>query len=98
MTIMPENEILIKQVLEKCIRLIKDYQYLQKQNEKLLDVVSTLKKREIENNAECDLLEQKLSILKAASGQMNEKDQKDFEKRITNYIKDIDNCIEILSE
>lgn len=95
---MSDNEILIKQIVEKCGRLIKDYQNLQKENEKLSGLVTQLKKSQTDNKTEIDLLEQKLQILKASSDQMNEKDHKDFEKRISNYIKNIDQCIEILSE
>jgi len=34
----------------------------------------------------------------ASSGQMTHKDQKEFEKKISQYIKEIDKCIGILSE
>ena len=43
-------------------------------------------------------LDQKVNILKAASGQMTETDQKEFEKKINGYIKEIDKCIGLLSD
>ncbi|MEJ7672080.1 MAG: hypothetical protein WKF59_05100 [Chitinophagaceae bacterium] len=43
-------------------------------------------------------LDQKVNILKAASGEMSETDQKEFEKRINLYIKEIDKCIGLLSD
>ena len=43
-------------------------------------------------------MEQKVSVLKAAAGDMNDKDKKDFDKRINQYIKEIDKCIGLLSD
>ena len=36
-------------------------------------------------------------MLKASSGKMNEKDKHDFEKRINQYIKDLEKCMAMLN-
>ena len=39
---------------------------------------------------------QQISILKVSSGDMSEKDKKQFEKKINQYLKEIDKCISYL--
>ena len=38
-------------------------------------------------------LDQKVAILKTAAGNMDDKSKKEFDKKITGYIKDIDKVI-----
>jgi hypothetical protein len=45
-----------------------------------------------------DELQQQVAILKMAAGEMSEKDKKDFERKINQYIKEIDKCISYLSQ
>lgn len=88
----------IKSVNEKLQQLIKKHVALKKENDNLKNELNNLKEREVEYKYALHELDQKISILKAASGEMSEKDQKDFEKRINQYIKEIDKCIGLLSE
>jgi hypothetical protein len=37
-------------------------------------------------------------ILKAGTGEMNEADKKDLDKKLQGYLKEIDRCITMLSE
>jgi CHASE3 domain sensor protein len=88
----------IKRVYDKLQQLLKQYMLLQKENEKLNEQVKQLqdnKKRQLE---ETDQLQIQVSLLKAASSKMNEEDKKVFERKINQYIKDIDKCITMLSE
>ena len=43
-------------------------------------------------------LKQQVDVLKITSGDWDQSDKKDFEKRINSYIKEIDRCIALLSE
>ena len=95
---MSENETHIKRVHDKLARLAKSYQSLQKENLNLASMVSLLKQKEVDLKLELEQMSEKVQILKAASGQMTDGDQKDFEKRINQYIKEIDHCIGMLSE
>ena len=88
----------IKLVNEKLQQLLKNHSALKKENTSLKEDLKKLQQKEDEYKTTLQELDQKVSILKAAAGQMNEADQKEFEKRINRYIKEIDKCIGLLSD
>ena len=88
----------IRSVNEKLQQLLKKHVALKKENDNLKNELNNLKEREVEYKYALHELDQKVSILKAASGEMNDTDKKDFEKRVNQYIKEIDKCIGLLSE
>lgn len=88
----------IKIVHDKLQQLLKKNISLQKEKELLIKEVKDLKEKEEIHKATIFSLNQKVNILKAASGNMSELDQKEFEKRIDKYVKEIDKCISMLSE
>ncbi len=81
----------LQQVLKQQSRLIKE-------NEKLKEDLEKCKAQEAQTKQTIDELNQQIVILKSAAGALNEKDKKHFEKRLSQYIKDIDKCISFLSE
>lgn len=91
-----END--IKTVYNKLQQLLKQYQLLQKENGQLKEAVNELKNSRQKQLEQIEHLEMQVSVLKAASSQMNEADKKMFERKINQYIKDIDKCITMLSE
>lgn len=91
-----END--IKRVNEKLQQLLKQYILLQKENRKLQEELKLLVDTKEQNHQKIELLQVQVSLLKSASAQMSEADKKDFEKRINQYLRDIDKCIAILSE
>jgi chromosome segregation ATPase len=88
----------IKSVNAKLQQLLKNYAVLQKENETLKQNNKELTEKGKAHQETIDELQQKLSILKASTGQMTDAEKKDFEKRVSTYIKDIDKCITILNE
>ncbi len=88
----------IKTINDKLQQLLKKSTSLQKENEVLYSELSVLKEKEKEYKSTIDAINQKVNILQAATGNMTEADQKELEKRINQYVKDIDKCIGILSE
>jgi DNA repair exonuclease SbcCD ATPase subunit len=95
---MTELESNIKRVNDKLSKLLKQYQQLQKDNERqsrLIKELEQIKDRHTQTIAE---LQEQAGILKASTGQMNAADKKNFEKHINQYIKEIDKCIGLLSE
>ena len=88
----------IKTVSHKLQQLLKQYLLLQKENEKLKEDVEKLQQGRKEQLDQIEQLQIKVSLLKAASSKMDDADKKIFERRITQYIKDIDKCITFLSE
>jgi uncharacterized coiled-coil DUF342 family protein len=88
----------IKRINDKLQQLLKNYQLLQKQNSQQSELIKQLKEVKEKDNEQIVTLQEKVSILKAAAGKMNEADKKAFEKNINQYIREIDKCIGILSE
>lgn len=95
---MSELEKNIKRINDKLQLLLKSYQLLQKDNLRQSALIGELTKAKEKDSQQIKALQEQVSILKAASGQMNETDKKAFEKHINQYIKEIDKCIGILSE
>ena len=90
-----END--IKRINTKLQQLLKNYQLLQKDNQKQQNLIEELKQAKEKDNLQITALLEKITILKAAAGKMNEADKKTFEKNISRYIREIDKCIGILS-
>jgi len=88
----------IKLVNDKLQLLLKTYVSLKKENDLLKSQVKSYQQKEEDYKSSLYELDQKVNILKAASGEMSETDQKEFEKRINLYIKEIDKCIGLLSD
>ncbi|MEO6315628.1 MAG: hypothetical protein ABIU63_16470 [Chitinophagaceae bacterium] len=88
----------IQRINEKLQQLLKQYQSVQKENEKLKKELTDVRGLDTARSRQLEDLEQKVSILKTATNNMNEADKKDLEKRLNHYIKEIDRCIAVLSE
>ncbi len=83
---------------DKLQLLLRAMNRLQKENEKLKADLEQAKQKELTTKQNIEELQQQSSILKLASGEMNDKDKKNFEKKINQYIKEIDKCIAFLSQ
>ncbi|MES2848934.1 MAG: hypothetical protein V4685_07760 [Bacteroidota bacterium] len=88
----------IKRVSDKLQQLLKQYQALQKENERLKGSITKLEDKNDLLKQDIEQFEQKVNILKASAGKMNEADKKVFEKKISQYMKEVDKCIALLSE
>jgi len=88
----------LKRIQEKLQQLLKQQASLQKENEELKAEVNRLQKESTAGQEHIKGLVQKVEILKISSGNWNDTDKKQFEKRINSYIKEIDRCITLLSE
>jgi uncharacterized protein (UPF0335 family) len=85
-------------VSDKLQQLLKQFNRLQKENEKLNEELKQMKVKEEATGYKIHELQQQVSILKVASGEMTERDKKEFEKTLNQYIKEVDKCISFLSE
>ena len=83
---------------EKLQQLLKQYNRLQKENERLKEELKQSKNTETEIQSKVEALQQQVGILKLGSGEMNEKDKKELEKKINQYIREVDKCISFLSQ
>ena len=83
---------------EKLQLLLKQMNRLKKENEHLKFELENQKKEKENSENNLDELHQQIAILKLATGQMSDKDKKDFERNINQYIKEIDKCISYLGQ
>ena len=83
---------------DKLQQLLKQHNRLQKENERLKEELQQSKTLETITQQKMEELQQQITILKVASGELNEKDKSDFERKINQYIKEIDKCISFLSQ
>ncbi len=83
---------------DKLQLLLKQYHRLQKDNERLKEELDQARQVELKARHQLHEFQQQVSILKVTSGNMSEKDKKDFEKNINQYIREIDKCISFLSQ
>lgn len=95
---MPDLEIQLKRIQDKLQQLLKQYAVLQKENTRLKEELQRDTKNTLVNQQNIDDLKQQVEVLKITSGNWDETDRKEFEKRINSYIKEIDRCITLLSE
>lgn len=87
----------ISRVNEKLQLLLKQYHALQKENERLKQELEQEKNNGNEMTEKAAWLQQQVEIAKAYSGQAEQETKNELEKRINTYIKEIDQCIALLS-
>lgn len=83
---------------EKLQNLLRQYNRLERENEKLREEMENWKAKETAALNRADELQQQVSILKLAAGEMSDKDKKVFERKLNKYIKEIDKTIAYLSQ
>ena len=88
----------LKRITDKLQQAVQRYQLLQKEHEQLNKEVQLLRDKDKARQIRIDELEMKLTALQTVTGQLNDTEKKDVEKRINRYIREIDRCIALLSE
>jgi len=95
---MSDIEHQLKRIQDKLQQVLKDYSGLQKENLRLKEELDKNRTQSFAHQQNIEDLKQQVDVLKITSGDWNEGDKKEFEKRINSYIKEIDRCIALLSE
>jgi hypothetical protein len=95
---MSDLEIQLKRIQDKLQQVLKDYAALQKENLRLKEELDKNRTQSFAHQQNIEDLKQQVEVLKITSGNWEEGDKKEFEKRINSYIKEIDRCIALLSE
>jgi hypothetical protein len=88
----------LQRLEDKLQQLIQLQQNLHTENEKLQ---AALRKAEVEKTdwqQKAETAEQQLNVLKLNQENLNEADRKEMEKKINQYIREIDRCITQLGE
>ncbi len=95
---MTQPEIQLKRVHEKILLLLKQYQVLQKENERLKDDMKKMTLRYETISHESEKYRQQAETLRLTGRGMEESDKKMLEKRLNKYVREIDKCIALLQE
>ena len=95
---MPDLEVQLKRIQDKLQQVLKDHSALQKENLRLKEELDKNRSQSFTHQQTIEDLKQQVDVLKISSGDWEEGDKKEFEKRINSYIKEIDRCIALLSE
>jgi len=77
--------------------LLKKYAALQKENLQLSHEMEDIRKKQAASSERMNALELQNAILKTSAGKLTDQEKLDFERRINQYIKDLDKCITILN-
>ena len=95
---MSDVEKQLKRIQDKLQQVLKEHGALQKENLRLKEELDKNRAQSFNHQQTIEDLKQQVDVLKISSGDWEEGDKKEFEKRINSYIKEIDRCIALLSE
>lgn len=88
----------IANVQNKLQQLLKQYDFLLKENDKQQQLITALQTEQLANREQLEALRQQNLVLKASVSDMDPADKKELEQKISQYIKNIDKCISLLSQ
>lgn len=88
----------IANIQSKLQQLLKQYELLQKENAKQLEVIGGLQQEQEACKDQLQKLQQQNLILKASVTEMDPADKKALEQKIQHYLNNIDKCISLLSQ
>jgi hypothetical protein len=91
-------ELQVRRIQEKMQQLLKQRDGLLKENGKLKEEVRQLQQEQARHSARLEQLQQQVEILKTTREVMGEGERGALEKRLGQYIREIDRCIALLSE
>ena len=95
---MSDVEKQLKRIQDKLQQVLKQHAALQKENLRMREELDKKDRQSAANQQNIEELKQQVEVLKITSGDWDENDKKEFEKRINSYLKEIDRCIALLSE
>lgn len=88
----------IKRIQDKLQQAIKQAVSMRKENEKLRHELQELKAETSQKDELIQILELRIEVLKATKGEMPAADKKELEKKITQYIREVDKCLALLHD
>lgn len=88
----------IATVNTKLQQLLKQYDFLLKENEKQQQLIRSLQQQQDLSKEQLETLQQQNLVLKASVTDMEPADKKELEQKLNQYIRNIDKCISLLSQ
>jgi archaellum component FlaC len=95
---MTQPEIQLKRVHEKILLLLKQHQTLQKENEHLKEDLKKMQVRGEVLSRDAEKFRHQAEVFKLSGRGLEETDKKMLEKRLNQYVREIDKCIALLQE
>ena len=95
---MTQAELQLKRIHEKIGLLLKHHLALQKENEKLRDDLRKMLSRCEDLTREAEKSRQQAEVSKLPGRGLEEDDKRMLEKRLNQYVREIDKCISLLQE
>ena len=93
-----EAELRVRRIQEKLQQLLRQRDLLQKENGRLREELKQLHEDHTDRGGRLEQLQQQVEILKATKAAMSEGEKRALEKRLGQYIREIDRCIAMLGE
>lgn len=82
----------------KVLKLVKQLEQLKKENAQLKSILELNEQKLEDERKNIQFLKDQLVVLSATGAPLNENTKKEFEKKVQQYIKDIDKVISLLNE
>ena len=95
---MQHTEEQLKRIQDKLQQLLQRHLLLQKENSRLKQELLEERKLHHQQSLQSEQLQQRVEILKSSKEEMHGEEKKAFEKRLNQYVKEIDKCITLLNE
>lgn len=95
---MEQLELQIKRIYDKLQQVLRQREALLKENNKLKEELQQLRQSEMDRTDQLEQLKQQVEILKVKKGEMPLEEKALLEKRLSQYIREIDRCIALLAE
>lgn len=95
---MQEIELQVKRIQEKLQQLLRQRDLLLKENGKLREEIQQLRQEETRHTERLEQLQQQVEIVRSTKEAMSEGEKRALEKRLGQYIREIDRCIALLAE
>lgn len=88
----------LQRIQGKLKELLHQQQLLKNQNEQLQASLTVSQQKIREQQQRVEELQQQIAVLKMSPAQLDQQDKKELEKKINQYIKEIDRCIAQLGD
>ena len=95
---MSETDVQIKKIFEKVQSLLKQRDALKKENEQFREQLLQVKEAYIQATSRLEQMQQQIDILRVSRTDMGMEEKKALEKRLNQYIREIDRCITFVRE
>jgi hypothetical protein len=95
---MQELEQQVNRINDKLQQLLRQREITLKENVKLKEELRGYKEQHAVHTLRLEQLQQQVELLNASKGAMNEEEKQILDKRLGQYIREIDRCIGLLGE